>query len=79
MYFKGKNIPGIGCCGEYFDRRRREIHNVGDHEELYSKFILFIPVAYRGGEGFGGVQPPPPRNSEGPPKSCQNQTDCENC
>jgi len=27
----------------------------------------------------GEVQTPPPRNSEGPPKSCQTQTDCENC
>ena len=25
------------------------------------------------------VQPPPPRNSEGPPKSCKTQPDCENC
>jgi len=24
-------------------------------------------VAYRGGWVWGGVQPPPPRNSEGPP------------
>ena len=29
------------------------------------------------GRGFG--PPPPPRNSEGPPKSCQTQPDCENC
>jgi len=35
-------------------------------------------VAYRGGGLGGGVQPPPP-NSEGPPKSCQTQPDCENC
>ena len=33
------------------------------------------PVAYRWG---WGVQIPPPRNSEGPPKSCQTQPDCEN-
>jgi len=26
-----------------------------------------------------GIQTPPPRNSEGPPKSCQTQPDCENC
>ena len=29
-----------------------------------------------------GVQLPPPqkkKNSEGPPKSCQTQPDCENC
>ena len=29
------------------------------------------PVAYRVLGGFGGVRPPHPRNSEGPPKSCQ--------
>ena len=28
--------------------------------------------------GVGGFKPPP-RNSEGPPKSCQTQPDCENC
>jgi len=28
--------------------------------------------------GVWGVQTPP-RNSEGPPKSCQAQADCENC
>ena len=33
-------------------------------------------VVYRG--GVWGVQPPP-RNSKGPPKSCQTQPDCENC
>ena len=35
-------------------------------------------VEYRG--GLGGSKPPkPPGNSEGPPKSCQTQPDCENC
>jgi len=33
-------------------------------------------VAYRG--GFGEFNPPSPRNSEGPPKSCQTQPDCGN-
>jgi len=37
---------------------------------------IFAPVAYRG--GIWGVNPPPPRNSEGPPKSCQTHPDCEN-
>jgi len=32
-------------------------------------------VAYRG--VLGGSNPP--RNSEGPPKSCPTQPDCENC
>ena len=32
-------------------------------------------------EGGGGLRSsnPPPRNSEGPPKSCQTYVDCENC
>ena len=35
-------------------------------------------VVYRG--GVWGFKPPPlPRNSEGPPKSCQTQPDYENC
>ena len=29
--------------------------------------------------GFGVLKPSPPRNSEGPPQSCQTQPDCENC
>ena len=32
-----------------------------------------------GGEGLGCSIPPTPRNSKGPPKSCQTQPDCENC
>ena len=35
-----------------------------------------FPVAYWGG-GLGCSNPP--RNSEGPPKFCQTQPDCENC
>ena len=32
------------------------------------------------GAGLGGsTQPPPQGNSEGPPKSCQTEPDCENC
>ena len=38
--------------------------------------VIINAVAYRGG-GWG-VQPPPPENSEDPPKSCQTQLDCEN-
>jgi len=39
-----------------------------------------VPVAYRGGGVVvWGFQPPPPRNSEGPPESCQTQPDCANC
>jgi len=29
--------------------------------------------------GVWGFKPPSPRNSEGPPKSCQTQPDCEHC
>ena len=34
-------------------------------------------MAHRGGGEIRGVQTPPPRNTEGPPKSYQTQPDCE--
>ena len=38
------------------------------------------PHQWRTQGGVSGVQTPPsPRNSEGPPKSCQTQRDCEKC
>jgi len=40
------------------------------------KVVHTTAVAYR---TEGGFKSPPPRNSEGPPKSCQTQPDCENC
>jgi len=43
MYFQGNNIPRIGCCGECFDGSRREIQKGGNHDELHSKFALFVP------------------------------------
>ena len=39
----------------------------------------FSSHQWRAEGGFGRFNPPPPRNSEGPPKSCQTQPDCENC
>jgi len=39
--------------------------------------ILYSGVPRGGGLGCPNT-PPPPRNSEGPPKSCQTQPDCEN-
>ena len=37
--------------------------------------LPYSGVPRRGGLGCSN---PPPRNSEGPPKSCQTQPDCEN-
>ena len=36
-------------------------------------------VAYRGDGVWGGFKLPQLRNSEGPPKSCQTQPNCEKC
>ena len=41
---------------------------------ISSSVRSYVPVALPG----GGGSTPPPRNSEGPPKSCQTQPDCEN-
>ena len=42
----------------------------------------FLYLSFSGvtkGGGLGCSNPPPGRNSEGPPKLCQTQPDCENC
>ena len=41
-----------------------------------TSITCYCSVAYR--QAGGGFNPPTPRNSEGPPKSCQTQPDCEN-
>jgi len=41
---------------------------------LGRNIFLSSGVPWGGGWGFN-----PPRNSEGPPKSCQTEPDCENC
>ena len=53
-------------------------HNaVTDHLSFLR--LLCIGMQWRTERGVWGVQPPPPRNSEGHPKSCQTQSNCENC
>ena len=42
---------------------------------IMTVIIYLIPTVRTEEAGFK----PPPRNSEGPPKSCQTQPDCENC
>jgi len=44
-----------------------------------AKSTCIIWHQWRTEGGLGGFKPPPPRNSEGPTKSCQTQPDCENC
>jgi len=50
-----------------------------------AKCNVFLAVASRGrgggggGGGYFGVFKGPPPNSEGPPKSCQIQPECEHC
>jgi hypothetical protein len=48
---------------------------------LAVQFILNCVNQWRAGVGWRGLgcETPPPRNSEGPPKSRQTQPDCENC
>jgi len=47
---------------------------------LYSSSYSRHTSRNRRGGGRGlGFQTPPVRNSEGPPKSCQTQPDCEKC
>jgi len=48
------------------------------YTHLHLNTTIFTTVAYLGGGAFN-PPPPTPRNSEGPPKLCQTQPDCENC
>ena len=57
---------------------RRTWETRGRGLKLTVQIYLHLAVAYLWG-GLGCSTPPPPRNSEGPPKSCQTQPDCENC
>jgi len=45
--------------------------------EVKNELSNMSPSGVPRGGGFGGVQTP--QNSEGPPKSCQTQPNCENC
>jgi len=69
----GLHSSSRGTVGVWTDGTR--------HGEATSQEFCNWSVVPRGGV-FWGVQAhtytPPPRNSEGPPKSCQNQPDCEN-
>jgi hypothetical protein len=62
--FRGLNIRTQRAGYGFYTRRSLRSH-------------LCESVAYRG--GVWGVQTPPPRNSEGPSKSCQTQPDCKIC
>ena len=71
-YFLPPRLSGWGGGALYHDLLRYVLIELLQDVDLET-------VTYRG-EGEGVVQPHPrPRKSEGPPKSCQTQPDCENC
>ena len=61
----GKSLPSSG-----------EVRNWWSYSPTPS---ICLCLQWRTEGGFGGSTPPSPLNSEGPPKSCQIQPDCENC
>jgi len=53
-----------------------------EHEMFFQRKERLFPYMAISGVprgGSWGVKIPSPENSESPPKSCQTQTDCENC
>jgi len=63
-------------CAPYYLSKIRKIMN--SETELTPR-VSGCGVPREGGGGGVGVFNPPPRNSEGRPKSCQTQPDCANC
>jgi len=51
------------------------------YHQAYEGYSRHVSAQWRtkGEGGWGFISSPPPRNSEGPPKSYQTQPDCENC
>ena len=63
----------------FIQKKEYNIHNTTKvwNQERSLTLQWYWAVAYRGGRVRGFKTPP--RNSEGPPKLCQTQPDCENC
>ena len=65
----------------YFHRKLSTKSCLYFKNSLYENQNIFIQLNCISGvpRGRFGVVQPSPRNLEGPPKSCQTQSDCENC
>ena len=69
----------VDDCTSHLERKSSEQFQGKRKALIYRSYVNFwtmrhLAVAYRGDSNT-----PPPPNFEGPPKSCQTQTDCENC
>ena len=73
-----KQIPlrlSLSVSGEFVGK-----HHTLRLRVMEEQFFVFLTLVSGVTRGVWGVQPPPPpRNSESPSKSCQTQSDCENC
>ena len=67
-WMRGGNVTQVSCC------RHITVQLVVGASAVWL-LLCKVSVAYRGGLGCSN---PPHQNSEGPPKSCQTQPDCEN-
>ena len=59
----------------YQDKKDKTEARGGEDAFTCLVLVFFNSVAYRGGEGFGGVQTPLPKFQRPPPKLCQTQHD----
>ena len=66
-----RSVPSSVCGVVFADRQVTNISALWRKRDSATSFVV-------SGVPRGGFKPPP-RNSEGPPKSCQTQPDCENC
>ena len=62
-----------------FGKKTRRQSLSGMNVSKHSHNAICSTYQWRTEGGFGVFKIPPQKNSEGPPKSCQSQPDCENC
>jgi len=73
-------LQGINLFND-LNLKKTALVKIALHDKRVKSMEIHIVVLQwrtEGGE-VGVFNPPPPRNSEVPPKSCQTQPDCENC